>query len=265
MSNQRPTFYLILSIIIAGLIIAGGVYYYNTKEARRQEELAESIPNPPADVEKEIPQEPENEPEIKTLGVGDNPALGTTTAPITIIEFSDFQCPFCRRFFNDTFEKLKEEYIDTGKVKFYFRDFPLTNLHPDTQKAHEAARCAADQEAFWEMHDELFRNQDELKVENLKEYAQELELDGKQFSACLDDGKYQETVNAEYKAARNFGVSATPSFFIGRGDIKVDVANLYLIENQIDEDGTAELESGWLVVGAKDFETFKELIENMKN
>lgn len=265
MSNQRSTLYLILSIIIAALIIAGGVYYYNLKEAQRQEELARSIPKPPADIEKEIPEQPKNEPKIETLSPGTYPPLGSATAPITMVEFADFQCPFCASFFNGAFKKIKANYINTGKVKFYFRDFPFSNLHPDAQKAHQAARCALEQDAFWDIHNKLFENQDHLKIKDLKGYAEQLGLDLEKFSACLASGKYKDAVAADFKTGRDFGVDSTPSFFIGWGDIKVDVANLDLIKSQVADHGTAELESGWLVVGAKEFETFKELIENMKN
>ena len=86
--------------------------------------------------------------------------LGSANATITLIEFTDYQCPFCSRHFNQTYEQIKKDYIDTGKVKFYLRDFPL-GFHPNAQKAAEAARCAGDQGKYWEMHDALFKNQSE--------------------------------------------------------------------------------------------------------
>lgn len=94
-----------------------------------------------------------------TLANGDLPPLGSTSAKVTLIEFSDYQCPFCARHFTQTEGQLKKEYIDTGKVKFYYRDFPLSQIHPGAQKAAEAARCAGDQNKYWEYHDLVFQNQ----------------------------------------------------------------------------------------------------------
>lgn len=97
-----------------------------------------------------------------TVGNGDLPALGQTSAKVTLIEFSDYQCPFCERHFSQTEGQLKKDYIDTGKVKFYYRDFPLSQIHPGAQKSAEAARCAGDQNKYWEYHDSLFQNQQSI-------------------------------------------------------------------------------------------------------
>lgn len=95
----------------------------------------------------------------KTVSVGDLPILGKAGAVVTLIEFSDYQCPFCGRFYNDTESQIKKEYVDSGKVKFYYRDFPLKQIHPGAQKGAEAARCAGDQNKYWEYHDLVFKNQ----------------------------------------------------------------------------------------------------------
>lgn len=95
----------------------------------------------------------------QTAGVGDLPVLGKESAKVTLIEFSDYQCPFCGRHFDQTEGQIQKEYIDTGKVKFYYRDFPLSSIHPGAQKAAEAARCAGDQNKYWEYHDLIFQNQ----------------------------------------------------------------------------------------------------------
>ncbi|MDO8429563.1 MAG: thioredoxin domain-containing protein [Candidatus Daviesbacteria bacterium] len=95
----------------------------------------------------------------KEVGVGDLPILGNESAKVTLIEFSDYECPFCSRFHTDAFKQIKSEYIDTGKVKFYYRDYPLAQIHPGAQKAAEATRCAADQGKFWEYHSLVFENQ----------------------------------------------------------------------------------------------------------
>lgn len=97
-----------------------------------------------------------------TVGTGDLPALGNDNAKVTLIEFSDYQCPFCERHFTQTESQLKKEYIDTGKVKLYYRDFPLSQIHSGAQKGAEAARCAADQDKYWQYHDLVFQNQNAI-------------------------------------------------------------------------------------------------------
>ncbi len=98
----------------------------------------------------------------ETVGNGDLPSLGKASAKVTLVEFSDYQCPFCARHFTQTEQQLNKEYIDTGKVKFYYRDFPLPQIHPGAQKSAEAARCAGDQNKYWEYHDLVFQNQQNI-------------------------------------------------------------------------------------------------------
>ncbi len=147
-------------------------------------------------------------------GEDDDPMLGDKDAPVIIVEFSDFECPFCKRFHDETLPKIKEQYIRTGKVRFVYRDFPLP-FHPDAQKTAEAAECADDQGQFWAYHDELFENQQALGTEKLKQYAQDLSLDMEEFNSCFDSGKHADEVKADLKDGANSGVSGTPTFFIG--------------------------------------------------
>ena len=151
-----------------------------------------------------------------TMSVGDGPALGREDAPITIVEFSDYQCPFCRKHFTGAFATLKASYIDTGKVRYFFRDFPLDSIHPYARKAAEAAHCAGDQEKFWDMHDVMFNNQGALKSDNLREFAQAMKLDLDSFNACLNSGKYAKSVDTDVAAGIAAGVTGTPGFFIGK-------------------------------------------------
>jgi protein-disulfide isomerase len=144
------------------------------------------------------------------VGADDDPFIGPATAPVTIIEFSDFQCPYCRRV-EPTLKRLLQEY--KGKIKLVYRDFPLHNLHPLAQKAAEAAQCAAEQQQFWPYHDKLFAKSN-LQLEDLKQFAQELALNLEQFSTCLDAGKYAPEVAHDIQDGTNAGVSATPSFFV---------------------------------------------------
>ena len=138
------------------------------------------------------------------------PAKGGTTAKVTIIAFSDFQCPYCSRVV-PTMDKVMKEYGD--KVKIVFRNFPL-DFHPMAEKAAEAGACAADQGKFWEMHDKMFGNQAKLLVPDLKETAKGLGLDQAKFDKCLDSGEKKALVDADQKAGSDAGVQGTPAFFV---------------------------------------------------
>jgi predicted DsbA family dithiol-disulfide isomerase len=139
------------------------------------------------------------------------PAKGPQDAPVTIVEFSDFECPYCSRVL-PTLEQVVANYEDS--VRVVFRQFPLNSIHARAQKAAEASLCADDQGKFWEMHDAMFARQKELAVPNLKEMAAELSLDAEDFASCLDGSKYAEQVAADLEAGQAAGVSGTPAMFI---------------------------------------------------
>lgn len=154
----------------------------------------------------------------------DDIKLGSDSAPVVMIEFSDFQCPFCRKFYTESFANLKKDYVDTGKVQLVFRDFPLS-FHPSAQKAAEAAECAADQNKGWEMHDKMFEEQAKLgsgtvtfSVDDLKSWASQLGLDTAIFSTCLDSGKYSQEVQNDESAGIAAGIQGTPSFIFAKRD-----------------------------------------------
>lgn len=147
-------------------------------------------------------------PRIEVAATG--PVRGNPAAKVTIVAFSDFQCPFCSRVL-PTLERVMKEY--DGKVKLYFRHYPL-DFHPLAGKAAEAGACAADQGKFWEMHDKMFSAQDKLAVDELKKSARGLGLDGAKFDACLDGGSKKALVDADQKAGSEAGVNGTPAFFI---------------------------------------------------
>lgn len=166
---------------------------------------------------------------------------GDPDAPITIYEFSDYQCPFCLRHFEQTMPKLIEQYIDTGKVRYIFKDFPITSIHPQAPKAAEAAECAGEQDRYWDMHDRLFQgqqgdwNQNPDAVNIFKSYAQELGLDTQAFDSCLDSNKYAAEVASDLGEGVGAGVTGTPAFFI----------------------------NGQLVSGAQPFEVFQQIIDTL--
>jgi len=138
------------------------------------------------------------------------PAHGPANAPVTIVEFSDFQCPYCSRLI-PTLEQVKQKYGD--KIRIVFRQYPLP-MHPNAQKAAEASLCANEQGKFWEMHDAMFKNQQELAVDNLKSKAAALGLKAEEFNTCLDSGKFAAQIQSDVKDGSAVGVSGTPAMFI---------------------------------------------------
>ncbi len=162
----------------------------------------------------------------------DDAVLGKKDAPVTIIEFSDYECPFCGRHFQQTYPQLKNDYIDTGKVKLVYRDFPL-GFHPTALPAAIAAECVREKgkdEAYFKYHDKLFQNQQSLTNDNLKKYAKELGYD---IGTCLDSEKYKSEVEKDMRDGNAAGVSGTPSFFV----------------------------NGKQIVGAQPFSAFKQAID----
>jgi protein-disulfide isomerase len=161
----------------------------------------------------------------------DNPAVGPVGAPITIIEFSDYQCPFCGKWYDEVWSRLKTDYA--GKVRFVYRDFPLFSLHSEAGPAAEAAECAGDQNKYFEFHDLLFSNQNNLGQATYEKYASQIGLDMTRFKECLTTGKYKPEISSDYEFASNLGVNSTPTFFV----------------------------NGIPVVGAQPYEVFKQLID----
>ena len=151
----------------------------------------------------------------REVGIGEGAMRGDPKAKVTMIEFADFQCPFCAKFFNETLPQIDKEFIQTGKVRYVMRELPLTALHPYAQKAAEAARCAGEQGKYWQMHDKLFQNQKNLEVHHLKEYAKTMGLDSQAFDGCLDAGKQFAKVQKDLQEAQKLKVNGTPGFFIG--------------------------------------------------
>jgi protein-disulfide isomerase len=140
-----------------------------------------------------------------------DPSLGSASAPVTIVEFSDFQCPFCQRV-APTLKRVRETYGD--KIRIVWKDFPLTQIHPQAFKAGEAAHCAGEQGKFWEYHDRLFANQQALEASDLKKYGADLGLDAAKFNACVDSAKYGDRVRAGVEQGSKLGVNSTPTLYV---------------------------------------------------
>ncbi len=199
---------LALGGLIVGYVIANGM-----------NGVAVNLPNAPqapTAVDNTVPMpEPTND---TPADADDDAFIGQADAPVTIIEFTDYQCPFCARHFNDTYGKIKENYIDTGKVKYVSRDFPLS-FHPLAQKASEAAECADDQGKFWEMHAKLFTMQSTWSgvsdvIPVLKQYAKDLGMNAGTFDSCLDAGTYAQEVKDDMADGSASGIDGTPGFWI---------------------------------------------------
>lgn len=211
---MKDTYLVSLAIVAAGLIIAGSVFYSGGKTGK---EASLIDGDNPATIE---------------VSADDDPFRGSSEAPVVIIEFSDFECPYCGAFFRNTLPELEEKYINTGKVKFVYRDFPIPS-HKNAQVAAEAAQCAGDENKYWEMHDKIFENQEAIDKKNLVDYANVLGLNMNDFNQCLDDGKYSKEVKADLNDGARIGVDGTPTFFI----------------------------NGKKLVGAQPFSVFEEIIE----
>ena len=142
-------------------------------------------------------------------------SIGRDDAPLTMVEFADYQCPFCKRFHTDTFAELKKNYIDTGKVRFISRDLPLS-FHPNALNAAQAAHCAGEQGKFWEMRDALISHAEELAHDSIVKYASGISLNMAAFSSCLDGEKYKALLQKEIADAGSLSISGTPTFVLGR-------------------------------------------------
>ena len=164
------------------------------------------------------------------VSTDDDPSIGPANAPITIIEFSDYQCPYCQVWYKQVYQQLLASYPD--KLRFVYRDLPLP-MHPEAAPAAEAADCAGEQNAYWKYHDALFNQQYGLSRAAYEHYAADLGLDTKAFAACLDSHRFQGEVQADASDAARVGISGTPSFVV----------------------------NGRLLIGALPFSEFKKVID----
>lgn len=190
-------------------------------EARKRD-----VPSMPPD-RRERPQ-PGSE-KVEGVTAAGNVVKGNPDAKVLMVEFSDFQCPFTKRFYMNSFGKIEKEYIENGKLKFVFRDFPL-GFHPQAKIAAMACECAGRQDKYWKMFDKLL-NASSLEVESLKEFAKDLKLNTKIFDKCLDNQQTKDEVENDFQEGQKFGVGGTPAFFInGR---KIEGAMPFEIFKQI--------------------------------
>lgn len=152
------------------------------------------------------------------LDLSNNPSKGEATAKLTLVEFSDFQCPFCARHVRDTGAQIDKEYVSTGKLRHVFLDLPLESIHKVAFKAAEAAHCGGEQGKYWEMHDRLFENQN--KLQQLTPHAEAIGLDVAKFEECLNSGRQAAAIRQDIAEAQKAGVTGTPTFFLAYTDPK---------------------------------------------
>lgn len=233
------------SIIVFALIIGGSIIYaakniIAPRIAAQQQNLQTTAPATGQ-------ANPDTTGPVK-VSIDDDAVLGDKNAPITIIEFADFECPFCKSSFEELLPELKKDYIDTGKVKLVYRDFPL-DFHENAQKEAEAAECARDQGGdvtFFKYHDELYNqtksNGTGLALTQLPVIARSLRLDTNQFQECLDSNKYKGEVNKDLSDGMAAGVTGTPTWFMGK----------------VNDDGTMTTTQ---LSGAQPFAVFKTIID----
>lgn len=237
-----------ITIVIAISAFFAGSYFTNLdSDEITQSDLNAAIAKLESKIENrpQSPSQPNTQP--INVSIDDDPMKGNPDAPITIIEFSDYECPFCGRFYENTLPLIEENYINTGKVNFVYRDFPIQSIHPNAAPAAMAAECADDQDSFWSFHDMIFENKNtwaELEGADLlnefEQYAFTLGLDTKEFNECLESGKHLDEVRKDLQDGQNYGVSGTPGFFIGNDD------------------------SGYIMVsGAKPYPIFEEILDRM--
>lgn len=171
------------------------------------------------------------------------PAKGNKSAPVTIVEFSDFQCPFCARHTQNTVPLIEANYVNTGKVRYVFMDNPIPS-HRFAAKAAEAAHCAGEQGRYWEMHNAMFGAQQRIMPGNFPVFAEEIGIDRTAFEQCLDSGRHQARVETAARVASDVGARATPTFVIGRTEANGQVR-------------------GELLVGAKSYDAFAAVFDRL--
>lgn len=224
---KQSHFYAVVTVLAfaVGVLLGYVVWGYDPSGGKNSQTASQ--PSGPVAEAPVTPQSKYTRYDIPTEGFY---SIGPKDAPITIVEFSDYQCPFCRRWHAQVYQPLLAAY--PGKIKLVYRNLPLTSIHPDALGAAEAALCAGEQDAYWPYHEKLFSSEN-LGNQTYVQYAQELSLNMDKFQSCIKDHKYQAAVEADSDFAVNLGVSSTPTFFI----------------------------NGLAIVGAQPLDVFKQVID----
>lgn len=207
---KRTHFFSVLVVLAFGVgILVGYVVWGRGVNIA----AAESVPTAAAQPSGPEVEAPTAEPQFVRYDIPTDgfPSFGPQDAPITIVEFSDYQCPFCRRFHEETYQDLLAAY--PNQIRFVYRNLPLTSLHPDAMPAAVASLCANDQNAYWEFHEKLFSS-DALDEATFIQYATDLNINVDEFTSCLSSGAHDDFIQQDMDFAQNLGVQSTPTFFI---------------------------------------------------
>lgn len=230
-TNQILVSLLIVAAFLIGVLVTK-VQYLEKGQANNQAQA----PAAQAPVQGDQPPAPGVKVDVKN---GELPSLGNKNAKVVFVDFSDFECPFCKKYFDETYAQIKKDYIDTGKIVYYYRHFPL-DFHAAAKPAAIASECANEQNKFWDYHDLVFKEQDKISQKTadeikqaLKGFAASLNLNTSQFNNCLDSEKYKANVDKDQKEGVTAGVNGTPTFFV----------------------------NGMSLVGAQPYSAFKTLID----
>jgi len=181
---------------------------------------------------------------VRTLTIANRPARGSTSARVTFVEYSDYGCPFCAQYAKQIYPQLIRDYVDTGKLRYVFKNYPVETVHPGVVKAHVAAACAGDQGRYWQMHDRLFAAQDNFQTEKLIEHARAASLDTTLFQSCLAGTSHDAVIRQDIDEAVRGGVTVSPVFVVGLSDPNGAVFTPLQV-----------------VVGAQPYQTFKNAID----
>jgi protein-disulfide isomerase len=189
----------------------------------RQQQVIDRLSTAPAGVQSAVPTPEVNAPKPTpalsnvdfSVSIADEPSRGNAKANVVFVEYSDFQCPYCARFVRDTLPRINQDYVDSGKIRYVFKQFPLEGLHPNAMGAAIVASCAAQRGKFWELHDQFFANQNALDAASLMATAAQSGLSDPAFKSCVEDKAPAPSIQAAREEAVRFGFTGTPGFLVG--------------------------------------------------
>jgi len=235
-----------LVLVSLGSLVGGARSVFGLRDAAQNREQLAAIHGELIRIRQILETEPDPDDEnvqaerTARLTLSGQPSLGSPNAPVVVVEFTDFQCPFCSRFHSQTFPLIRKAYIVPGRVRYVTMDFPLTTIHSDALRAARASHCGEEQGRYWETHEALFSQRGQLGRGNILTVANGLGLNAQRFAACLDNAANDERIQRDISQGRAIGISGTPTFVLGRAIGRTVV--------------------GRVVVGAQPYEVFDDLI-----
>ena len=259
--TDREMFYIAIILVLIGIII----YFFIGGSFGAEKEKAMN------EVKSGLGQKGG----IPTLNnyFGSLPTLGDNSASVSLIEFGDYQCPFCAKFYKEAEQMIILKYVNTSKVKLYYRDLPQPELHDKAMLSSHAARCANEQNKFWEMHDKLYQSHNSWSIlsvssakQRFQEYANELGLDTDEFNGCVNSEKYKNEIGADMQDAARLGISGTPTFALHIPKDKVELEDIQKVISIVR--GTSFTQQGdnyiIIIVGARNYNDYKAFFDLVK-